>query len=166
MAFTRGLCTTRHACSVVEGTSFSAGTVMAHEMGHSFGMEHDGEKSNDGCDPKAHVMAALVGPNQPTWSVCSNNNMDSFVRKLASTSPNVMERGYCLQRSTNEKYYKFSKKLPGESYSADAQCAIQYPDKPKSVTPALAKKFIGHDVILLHTLLIVELVSSFSFSNA
>ncbi|KFM64227.1 A disintegrin and metalloproteinase with thrombospondin motifs 7, partial [Stegodyphus mimosarum] len=79
LAWVNGMCRPKHSCTLNEGSSFEAAFVIAHEMGHSLGMLHDGH-GND-CDPSAYLMSEKTGPGRITWSTCSNDYLEKFFRK-------------------------------------------------------------------------------------
>ncbi|GFY59789.1 a disintegrin and metalloproteinase with thrombospondin motifs 12 [Trichonephila inaurata madagascariensis] len=76
LAWVNGMCRPKHSCTLNEGSSFEAAFVIAHEMGHSLGMMHDG-RGND-CDPSAFLMSEKTGPGRITWSTCSNDYLERF----------------------------------------------------------------------------------------
>lgn len=99
LAWVGTVCKGRKACGVVEdltvgewsdskkkfyrpwqGTAFT----MTHEMGHNFGMHHDGSEND--CDPGNFIMAAYGDLSEfgvkldTTWSNCSRNYIENFLQ--------------------------------------------------------------------------------------
>ena len=56
----------------------AAGTILAHEVGHTFRMDHDkGECSKTG--PGGHIMTVGDHPGEETdWSTCSKEAFRRF----------------------------------------------------------------------------------------
>lgn len=63
----------------------SASTVVAHEMGHNLGMNHDRDGCN--CDGGACIMAATAS-GSTTFSSCSEDDFETLIRR---------GRGQCLR---------------------------------------------------------------------
>ena len=58
-------------------TGFSAAYILAHEVGHTLGMKHDGIE--DGCDWSGFIMSMSRGKHgQTKWSPCSQAKLLSY----------------------------------------------------------------------------------------
>ncbi|XP_054722580.1 A disintegrin and metalloproteinase with thrombospondin motifs 16-like [Uloborus diversus] len=115
-----GMCNPLNSCTISEGTSFQTVLVAAHEMGHSLGMEHDGHQDGNHCDSDTYVMSPTLGAGKTTWSSCSRQYLDKFLR-----SPQAS----CLQAAspyTTDLLEPAPEKLPGQVYDADYQCTLRY----------------------------------------
>ncbi|XP_072037739.1 A disintegrin and metalloproteinase with thrombospondin motifs 7-like [Amphiura filiformis] len=121
LAHVNGMCQPHRSCSVNEDTGLSLAYTVAHEMGHNFGMQHDGT-GND-CDPSnssdIHMMSPLLTMDSSplTWSRCSREYITKFFDR---------GWGYCLQDEPSDHSYQYPLVPPGVMYDADHQCRLQY----------------------------------------
>ncbi|KAK8388902.1 hypothetical protein O3P69_020690 [Scylla paramamosain] len=81
LAWVSGMCSPSHSCTMNEGLDFSSVYVVAHEMGHNFGMNHDGQGDASACSSTSYIMSPSVGPGKTTWSTCSARVLHSFLSK-------------------------------------------------------------------------------------
>ncbi len=58
------------------------GKLLAHEMGHSIGLRHDGTENDCESDTKAErIMTPTVASDAKMWSKCSRNYALKFVKE-------------------------------------------------------------------------------------
>ncbi|KAM8894980.1 A disintegrin and metalloproteinase with thrombospondin motifs 7 isoform 2-T2 [Spinachia spinachia] len=115
-----GMCQSHRSCSISEDTGLPLAFTVAHELGHNFGIQHDGN-GND-CEPigkRPFVMSSqlLYGTSLPRWSRCSRQYITRF-----------LDRGWggCLDDAPLKGRLLLDSELPGVLYSAAHQCRLQY----------------------------------------
>uniref|UniRef100_A0A7E4WCY2 Peptidase M12B domain-containing protein n=1 Tax=Panagrellus redivivus TaxID=6233 RepID=A0A7E4WCY2_PANRE len=113
----KGMCADYKSCTVNEGLDFGAVFVIAHEMGHSLGMYHDGEANH--CHAKCCIMSPSIGAGKTHWSDCSIDELHVFVARLGSE-----DRAINCLLDTHQQVELAEAPLPGQQYSANEQCAL------------------------------------------
>lgn len=114
-----GMCNRIRSCTINEDTGLSTAFTIAHEMGHNFGMFHDGEGNHCTKTTGTLMSPTLVSKEgQFHWSLCSK----TYLMKFMNTP-----QAQCLaDRPTKVAELQFPNKLPGELYDADIQCKWQF----------------------------------------
>ncbi|KAM3927197.1 A disintegrin and metalloproteinase with thrombospondin motifs 7 isoform 2-T2 [Leptodactylus fuscus] len=115
-----GMCQPHRSCNINEDTGLPTAFTVTHELGHSFGVQHDGV-GND-CEPKGkrpHIMSPqlLYDTSPLTWSRCSRDYITRF-----------LDRGWglCLDDPPSKELLDFPSVPPGVLYDVGHQCRLQY----------------------------------------
>ncbi|ESO98336.1 hypothetical protein LOTGIDRAFT_213961 [Lottia gigantea] len=110
-----GMCNPLRSCIMSEDSGLATAFTITHELGHNFGMFHDGE-GNECKSQGGNIMAPTLTGNKGIfqWSSCSRDYFLRFLNTVQST---------CLSdRPDSIAEFKFPEKLPGELYDATTQC--------------------------------------------
>ncbi|XP_051985253.1 A disintegrin and metalloproteinase with thrombospondin motifs 7-like, partial [Xyrauchen texanus] len=115
-----GMCQPHRSCSINEDTGLPVALTVAHELGHNFGIQHDG--SGNDCEPigkRPFVMSPqlLYGTSRPNWSRCSREYITRFLDR---------GWGWCLDDPPVRNELEMHSAPPGVLYSAAHQCKLQY----------------------------------------
>uniref|UniRef100_A0A8D2L4F7 ADAM metallopeptidase with thrombospondin type 1 motif 12 n=1 Tax=Varanus komodoensis TaxID=61221 RepID=A0A8D2L4F7_VARKO len=115
-----GMCQPHRSCNINEDSGLPLAFTIAHELGHSFGMQHDG-KEND-CEPEGrrpYIMSRQLqyDPTPLTWSQCSKEYITRFLDR---------GWGFCLDDVPKKKDLKPTFIAPGVIYDVNHQCQLQY----------------------------------------
>ncbi|NWS74286.1 ATS7 metalloproteinase, partial [Crotophaga sulcirostris] len=115
-----GMCQPHRSCNINEDTGLPLAFTVAHELGHSFGIQHDGS-SND-CEPvgkRPFIMSPqlLYDTSPLTWSRCSREYITRF-----------LDRGWglCLDDPPAREVLDYPLVPPGVLYDVSHQCRLQY----------------------------------------
>ncbi|XP_052279811.1 A disintegrin and metalloproteinase with thrombospondin motifs 7-like isoform X4 [Dreissena polymorpha] len=116
-----GMCQPHRSCSISEDTGLALAYTVTHELGHNFGMPHDGE-SNGCLDPPGMQLfimspSLVVDSRAKFWSNCSEEAITSFFDR---------DWGYCLDDEPTTLHYDLPILPPGTMYDAEHQCRLQY----------------------------------------
>ena len=121
LAWVSGMCHPDYSCTINEGNNFESVYVIAHEMGHNLGMNHDGESlEGNTCSPDDYLMSPILGPGKVSWSACSDTELNTFLNDAKTRS-----QASCLEDlPAGVLRYDFSLggKKPGDKFPAIDQC--------------------------------------------
>ncbi|XP_018110713.1 A disintegrin and metalloproteinase with thrombospondin motifs 10 isoform X1 [Xenopus laevis] len=116
-----GMCERERSCSINEDIGLATAFTIAHEVGHTFGMNHDG--IGNGCGSRGQETAKLMAAhitmktNPFVWSACSRDYITSFLDSGL---------GVCLNNAPPRQDFVYPTQAPGQAYDADDQCRFQH----------------------------------------
>ncbi|XP_076370861.1 A disintegrin and metalloproteinase with thrombospondin motifs 18-like isoform X2 [Tachypleus tridentatus] len=136
-----GMCSKYRSCTVNEDTGLALAFTVAHEVGHNFGMVHDG-KGSKCTDARGSIMSPVLAGLDGTfkWTTCSRKELTNFLES---------SRSFCLNNEPQQKGdLQFPDTLPGEMYDADMQCKLQFGTKSKlcKLYHEKGKVLMKHDI--------------------
>ncbi|KAM4647633.1 A disintegrin and metalloproteinase with thrombospondin motifs 13 isoform 4-T4 [Amazona ochrocephala] len=81
-----GVCSYSWSCVITQDTGFDLGVTIAHEIGHSLGIPHDGEGNR--CSSSGYIMGSAGNHNgvDLAWSQCSREEFLALVRTYVKFS--------------------------------------------------------------------------------
>ncbi|KAK2837875.1 hypothetical protein Q5P01_015087 [Channa striata] len=115
-----GMCQPHRSCNINEDTGLPVAFTIAHEMGHSFGIHHDGQ-GNDcehvGRQPFIMSRQLIYDSSPLTWSSCSKEYITRF-----------LDRGWgsCLDDRPSKRDLTTPLARLGVRYTTHHQCQLQY----------------------------------------
>jgi len=125
MAYLSGMCSSQASCTIAEARSLgSTALIIAHELAHNLGAEHDGVQENRDCDISAYIMGPRLGAGATDWSECTVRNIDAFLSEI-----HRYQEGRCLESQThsvNTLLNKVNNDLPGRRFGGNDQCNFLY----------------------------------------
>ncbi|CAC5398713.1 A disintegrin and metalloproteinase with thrombospondin motifs 18,A disintegrin and metalloproteinase with thrombospondin motifs 16 [Mytilus coruscus] len=115
----KGMCEEARSCIVTEDSGLSTAFTIAHEIGHNFGMMHDG--TDNPCRSNAGTIMSPTLSSRTglfRWSRCSKHYLDRYFNTIQAS---------CLEnRPHGLGELQFPDRLPGELFDADTQCRWQF----------------------------------------
>ncbi|XP_073716344.1 A disintegrin and metalloproteinase with thrombospondin motifs 12-like [Misgurnus anguillicaudatus] len=115
-----GMCQPHRSCNINEDSGLPVAFTIAHELGHSFGIPHDGQ-GNDcelvGSQPFIMSRQLHYDSSPLTWSSCSKDYITRFLDR---------GWGFCLDDRPSKRDLTTPVAAPGVRYSTKHQCQLQY----------------------------------------
>ncbi|XP_063969488.1 A disintegrin and metalloproteinase with thrombospondin motifs 3-like [Lytechinus pictus] len=117
------MCYVYFSCSLTKDDGLGSAFVLAHEVGHVLGMEHDGSAPmGNECVGEADgfaIMAPTVKstPKDHYWSECSKHELHSYLAQWT-----------CLWDTPSGGARAIGNDRPGRNYTMDQQCRFQFGD--------------------------------------
>ncbi|XP_064650357.1 A disintegrin and metalloproteinase with thrombospondin motifs 6-like [Lineus longissimus] len=115
IAFKSGMCVQYKRCVLARDRGLQVALTVAHELGHTLGMDHDGDGNN--CKAETYMMAynGGIGPSALLWSECSVEAYREFIRATGSN---------CLADTPHPDAWRPPEDKPGSFYNMNEQCGF------------------------------------------
>uniref|UniRef100_A0A8C7SP64 ADAM metallopeptidase with thrombospondin type 1 motif, 12 n=1 Tax=Oncorhynchus mykiss TaxID=8022 RepID=A0A8C7SP64_ONCMY len=115
-----GMCQPHRSCNINEDSGLPVAFTVAHELGHSFGIHHDGQGNDcelDGRHPFIMSRQLMYDTSPLTWSSCSKDYITRFLDR---------GWGFCLDDRPSKKDLTTPLARLGVRYTTQHQCQLQY----------------------------------------
>ncbi|KAM9392813.1 A disintegrin and metalloproteinase with thrombospondin motifs 12-like [Pholidichthys leucotaenia] len=115
-----GMCQPHRSCNINEDSGLPVAFTVAHEMGHSFGIHHDGQGNDcelDGRHPFIMSRQLMYDSSPLTWSSCSKEYITRFLDR---------GWGFCLDDRPSKRDLTTPLARLGVRYTTHHQCQLQY----------------------------------------
>uniref|UniRef100_A0A1A7WAZ4 ADAM metallopeptidase with thrombospondin type 1 motif, 12 n=1 Tax=Iconisemion striatum TaxID=60296 RepID=A0A1A7WAZ4_9TELE len=115
-----GMCQPHRSCNINEDSGLPVAFTVAHEMGHSFGIHHDGQGNDcelEGRHPFIMSRQLMYDSSPLTWSSCSKEYITRFLDR---------GWGFCLDDRPSKRDLTTPLARLGIRYTSHHQCQLQY----------------------------------------
>ncbi|XP_024131885.1 A disintegrin and metalloproteinase with thrombospondin motifs 12 isoform X1 [Oryzias melastigma] len=115
-----GMCQPHRSCNINEDSGLPVAFTVAHEMGHSFGIQHDGQGNDcelQGRHPFIMSRQLMYDTSPLTWSSCSKDYVTRFLDR---------GWGFCLDDRPSKRDIATPLARLGLRYTTHHQCQLQY----------------------------------------
>ncbi|XP_029961195.1 A disintegrin and metalloproteinase with thrombospondin motifs 12-like [Salarias fasciatus] len=115
-----GMCQPHRSCNVNEDSGLPVAFTVAHEMGHNFGIHHDGQGNDcelEGRHPFIMSRQLMYDSSPLTWSSCSKEYITRFLDR---------GWGFCLDDRPSKRDLTTPLARLGVRYTTHHQCQLQY----------------------------------------
>ncbi|XP_053727080.1 A disintegrin and metalloproteinase with thrombospondin motifs 12 [Synchiropus splendidus] len=120
LAHLSGMCQPHRSCNINEDSGLPVAFTIAHEMGHSFGIHHDGQGNDcelEGRHPFIMSRQLMYDSSPLTWSTCSKDYITRFLDR---------GWGFCLDDRPSKRDLTTPLARLGVRYTTHHQCQLQY----------------------------------------
>ncbi|XP_068461120.1 A disintegrin and metalloproteinase with thrombospondin motifs 12-like [Clinocottus analis] len=115
-----GMCQPHRSCNINEDSGLPVAFTVAHELGHSFGIHHDGQGNDcelEGRHPFIMSRQLMYDSSPLTWSSCSKEYITRFLDR---------GWGFCLDDRPSKRDLTTPLARLGVRYTTHHQCQLQY----------------------------------------